>query len=81
MTYSLANTGATVNPQGATAPNPTLPKNQQVSDNVINSPMAEQNAAMLGTPFLCKGPDGGQSLFVYDAERSIPGSLRILRRL
>lgn len=81
MTYSLANTGATVNPQGAMSSNPTLPKNHQISDNVINSPMAEQQAMRLGTPFLGTRPDGGQSLYVYDAERSIPGVLRVLRRL
>lgn len=81
MTYSLANTGATVNPQGALVDYSQLPKNQQVSDNVINSPMAEQQAMMRGTPFLAKGPDGGQALHVYDAERSIPGVQRVLRRL
>lgn len=81
MTYSLANTGATVNPQGRIADNPTDVENLQVSDNVINSPGAEQNAMMLGTPFLCKGPDGGQAYYVYDAERSVPGSLRYLRRV
>lgn len=81
MTYSLANTGATVNPQGAMTSNPTLPKNHQIDDSVVNSPMAEQNAMMLGTPFLGKRPDGGQSWYVLDAERSIPGVLRVLRRL
>lgn len=80
MTYSLANTGATVSPQGRMAGNPTLPLNRQISDNVINSPGAEQNAMMLGAPFLVKRPDGSEAFYRYDAERSIPGVLRILLR-
>ncbi len=81
MTYSLANTGATVNPQGAMSSNPNLVKNHQISDNIVNSPMAEQGAMSLNTPFLGKRPDGGESWYVLDSERSIPGVLRVLRRL
>lgn len=81
MTYSLANTGATVNPQGAMSNNPNLVKNHQIDDAIVNSPMAEQQAMSLNTPFLGKRADGGQAWYVLDAERTIPGVLRVLRRL
>lgn len=74
-TYSL-------NIKGAPASNPTLPVNHVIDDAVCNTPQAEQNAMMLGTPFLARQvPGGPQFWYVYDAERSIPGVLRVLRRV
>ena len=73
-TYSL-------NFKGVPASNSQQPLSMVVSDDVCNSPAAEQQAMMLGTPFLIKTPSGQQVLMKYDAERSIPGVLRVLQRV
>jgi hypothetical protein len=81
-TYSLSNpsgTGTTF--RGTMGSNPQQPINHPIDDAYVNTPQSEQNAMMLGTPFLAKGPDGLQRLYKYDAERSIPGVLRILVRV
>ena len=36
---------------------------------------AQQLAMRNGTPILCKNPDGSQSWYTIDAERSLPGAL------
>lgn len=65
MTYSLAI-------KGARASNPPQIQNVTVSD-----PQAvaggQALAMQLNTHFLCKGPDGFESYYRIDAERSIPG--------
>lgn len=74
MTYSLAVTGAPAN-------NPTIPQSLTVDDSVGRNGGA-QNAMALGTPFLCKGPDGASRYYVFDAERSnLAQGLRILKLL
>lgn len=74
MTYSLA-------VKGAPAQNAQAPLSQTVDDSVARYGGA-QNAMMLGTPFLCQGPDGAQAYYTYDAERSNPDiGLRILKRV
>ncbi len=75
MTYSL-------NFKGAGASNPQIPVNHVIDDAACNTPMAEQRAMMLGTPFLARTVPGGPEFwYTYDAERSIPGVLRVLRRV
>ena len=36
---------------------------------------AQQRAMVRGTPILCKNPDGSQSWYTIDAERSLPGAV------
>lgn len=66
---------------GASAHNIFQPKNQQVEDAYANTPQKEQQTMSNGSSFLIKGPDGGSYRHVYDAERSIPGVLRVTRRV
>ena len=82
MTYSLGITGVP-------AENPFLPATLDISDQVeaggqtlsaVGAP-AEQNMMRLGLPVLCQGPDGQQAWYTYDAERSIPGVLRIMKKV
>ena len=81
-TYSLANLTVTSTAfRAAMSSNPQVPINHPVDDTYVNTPQREQRAAMLGEPFLAQGPDGQQRLYKYDAERSIPGVLRILVRV
>ena len=63
------------------AHNPILPKTVQIEDAVCNSAQQEQQAMQLNTVFQGKGPDGALMNYVFDAERSIPGVLRIIRRI
>jgi hypothetical protein len=42
---------------------------------------AAPQAMSLNTPMLCKGPDGRTNWYVYDAERTIPGVQRVLKRV
>ncbi len=54
------------------------PKNLVVND--AQAPVGAQTLAMQnGLSFLCRNPDGSQSLYTFDAERSIPGQPPILR--
>lgn len=66
---------------GAAADNAFEPKVLDIGDSACQTVGAEQNHAQLGTQFLVKFPDGQQRMCVYDAERSIPGQLRIVRRV
>ena len=72
-TYSLSITGVS-------AHNPFQPKVQQIDDAFANTPAQEQETMRNGASFLIKGPDGSLVRHVFDAERSIPGVLRITRR-
>lgn len=74
MTYSLGITGAR-------ADNFAQPLNQTITDTSARAPAAQQRAMMHGRAFLCKGPDGAERYYVYDAERSIPGVSMILTPL
>ncbi len=81
-TYSLANLAVTSTAfRGAVGAQQPLPINHPIEDDYVNTPAREQRAAMLGEPFLAKGPDGMQRLYKYDAERSIPGVQRVLVRV
>lgn len=72
MTYSLSVTGAR-------AAQIYQVKNDTVDDSVA-LPGSMANAMQLGTPFLVKGPDGGERYYTYDAERSTP-TVPILKRV
>lgn len=65
MTYSLSITGYV-------GSNPvTISKLVTLAD-ANAQPGAQLNAMQTGTQFLCKGPDGGQQAYYFDAERSTP---------
>ena len=66
---------------GASADNASQPLNNKIGDSACQTKGSEQGYMQLGTRFLVKFPDGQQRYCVYDAERSIPGSLRIVRRV
>lgn len=71
--YSVAaSVGYTVKGGGA---GPILP------DDVSNSPQAMQQAMASGKTFMVKAPDGSLVNAVFDAERSIPGVLPVIRRV
>lgn len=71
-TYSLGLTGAP-------ADNPAQPLALTV-DDAVGRAGAMASAMQNRTPFLAKGVDGVTRLYTYDAERSIPGVTRVLRR-
>lgn len=74
MTYSVSLTGV---PADYT---PNQPAVLTVSDSVATVG-SEQMAMQLNSQFLCKGPDGGQALYTYDAERSVPGRTLVLKKV
>ncbi len=82
MTYSV---GAT----GVSAQNQFQPAVLKVSDDTTTGGQtltavgatAEQNMARWNAPVLCTTPHGQQAWYVYDAERSIPGVTRVMKRL
>ncbi len=65
------------------------PKTIQVGDadaasNVVavgnaNFTGAQQGSMLRGNQILCKNPDGSQSYYTIDAERSIPGVSLVMR--
>ena len=73
MTYSLSITGTG-------AHNPFQPKVVTLDDSVVGSVGDEQQAMRLNTQFNIKSIDGSNVTVIFDAERSIPGVLRIVRR-
>ena len=73
MTYSLGITGVPAEQRFGVA-------SHKVSDSVAEVG-AQAGAMQRGTPFLAKGPGGEEAFYTYDAERSIPGVIRILKRL
>lgn len=84
MTYSQALTGS---PVGVFLPNSTVAPDSGLSDGVTAQASlpgafsgAVQRAMMNNSYLLCKNPDGSQSYYTYDAERSTPGNIQ-LRRL
>lgn len=80
-TYSLADLSVTSTAfRAALAQNPAQPINHAVDDTYVNTPAREQRAMMLGEAFLARTPSGQQVAYKYDAERSVPGVLRILNR-
>lgn len=80
-TYSLSNpSGTGTSFRGTVANNPQQIINHPIDDTYVNTPAREQRAMMLGEPFLAQTPAGMQVQYKYDAERSVPGVLRILIR-
>ena len=82
QTFSQSLTGINAGARYNTA------KTIQVGDsdaagNALNSNVsfagAEQGAMQRGNQILCKNPDGSQSWYTIDAERSIPGISLVLR--
>ena len=66
-TYSLAATGARADQQFAVS-------NVKIGDSA--GLVGSQKLAMAqGTQVLCKNPDGSQSWYTIDAERSLPGAV------
>ena len=64
------------------------PKTVQVGDldaagNALNSLSggagAQQGSMQRGNQILCKNPDGSQSWYTIDAERSVPGVSLVMR--
>lgn len=47
--------------------------------NSIGDANAQQGSMARGNQILCKNPDGSQSYYVIDAERSIPGVSIVMR--
>ena len=73
-TYSLSVTGVATH-------NTFALKTVKIADAQIISPQAEQAAMARNTAFIGQLPDGQSGVFVFEAERSIPGALRIVRKL
>jgi hypothetical protein len=73
-TYSLSITAISTH-------NALAPKTVFIDDQYVVSPGAEQRAMQLGTQMFCKLPDGGQAYHTFEADRCIPGVLRIVRRV
>jgi len=65
-TYSLASLGVR-------ADTPFTLANIKLPDSSARAG-SQQQAAALGTQMLCKNPDGSQSWYTLDAERSTPGN-------
>ena len=72
-TYSLAVTGLRAGDEYTA-------KTVQVGDSVARSYGGPQLAMQLNTQVLCKNPDGSQSWYTFDAERSTPSNL-IMKRV
>ena len=83
QTYSQSLTGINAGARYNT------PKTIQVGDldaagNVVgagnaNFPGAQNGSMQRGNQILCKNPDGSQSWYVIDAERTIPGVSVVMR--
>jgi len=59
-----------------------LTVNDAQAQQLTTQPLGAQTLAMQqGLAFLCKNPDGSQTLYQIDSERSIPGQKPILRAL
>ena len=81
QTYSQSLTGINAGARYNT------PKTVQIGDldaagNALNSSTsvgAQQGSAQRGSQILCKNPDGSQSWYTIDAERTIPGVSLVMR--
>lgn len=52
---------------------PYGPKSTEINDAQATA-LAQGYAQLTGTAFLCKGPDGAQRYYRFDAERSTPAN-------
>lgn len=81
QTYSQGMTGINANARY------NVPLNVRVGDADLDgtpvgplaNPGAQQSAMMTNDYILCKNPDGSQSYYTIDAERSIPGVSLVMR--
>ena len=81
QTFSQSLTGVSANARY------NAPKTVQVGDldaagnalNSIGDAGAQQGSTMRGNQILCKNPDGSQSWYTIDAERSVPGVSLVMR--
>lgn len=73
MTYSLAATGQLAESRFAL--------NSIKVGDAAGLTGSQQNAMMNGAQVLCKNPDGSQSFYTIDAERSLPPSVIVLRKV
>ena len=73
MTYSISFTGVTA---GATYPQKVF-----LDDTLAGTPGNQALAMAQNPPFLGKGPDGAQTYYTIDAERSRPGGPIYLLKL
>jgi len=48
-------------------------------DSLSGGTGAQQRVTMRGNQILCKNPDGSQSWYTIDAERSVPGVSLVMR--
>lgn len=77
-TYSQSVTGLNANTR-------YTPKSLQVADTdaagnvAVAGVGAEQGVMSRGNQILCKNPDGSQSWYTIDAERSVPGVSLVMR--
>lgn len=72
--YSLAITGVS-------ADNAQQPSNILIDDAYVQRTGDIRQAMAQNTQMLCQLPDGSQAWFTFDAERSRPGVLRVLKRV
>ena len=80
-TYSLAVTGVSAG-SPFQVKNLDLPDQADGTGNVLGSLAASQGGAMSkNSQFLVKNPDGSQSWYTLDAERSVPGSSLVMKRV
>lgn len=71
-TYSLAATGHRADELGFVVDNVKIGDSAGLAGS-------QQSAMATGAQILCKNPDGSQSWFTIDAERSVPGVSIVLK--
>ena len=79
-TYSIGITGAPADNEMAVFRGQTT-QAIDVADSVCGSIGDMQGAMSLNTPWLGRNPDGSQSWYTFDAERSIPGGVLYVKKL
>lgn len=79
QTYSQSVTGINANARYSTPSVLRVGDADAAGNAACNSAGAEQGSCMRGNQVLCKNPDGSESWYVIDAERSIPGVSLVMR--
>lgn len=83
QTYSQSLTGVAAGAR-YNAPLTVRVGDLDAAGNALNSAIdagAQQGSMSRGNQILCKNPDGSQSWYIMDAERSIPGVSLVMRRV
>ena len=81
QTYSQSLTGINAGARYST-PSTVRIGDADAAGNALNALAdvgAQQGSMSRGNQILCKNPDGSQSWYVIDAERSIPGVSLVMR--